>query len=123
VTNQPQKVHNAINFFFRNLRMFVKSLSLLGRPFQSSLMYVGKARRRANERCFTWVGYSLTCKHQAGRESFAKVRHSSLLLTFVNYEGKSFVTLCSGHFFVIRDIQDLCFKTCYICKLCLGTIS
>ncbi len=59
-----------------------------GRPFQSSLMSVRKARSLpksgASERCFTRAGSYLTCKHWIRLERPAGDRHSTLLQAFLN---------------------------------------
>jgi hypothetical protein len=55
-------------FYGRNLIIFLTYISVFrGRPFQFSLIFVGKARSlpwsRAPERCSTRVGSGLTRKH------------------------------------------------------------
>ncbi len=64
------------------------------KPFQPSLMFVGKARSLPESGvlfgCSTQVGYSLTHKHQSRLERLARDKHSSLLRTFVNYGRKKF---------------------------------
>jgi hypothetical protein len=54
-----------------------------GKPFQPSLMFVGKSRSLpytgATPRCFTWVGFCLTCKHKTRLEKLARNKCSSLL--------------------------------------------
>ncbi len=54
-----------------------------GRPFQSSLMFVGKTRslpsNGASEKCFTRVGYGLTHKHYTWLERPAKDKHIQVL--------------------------------------------
>jgi hypothetical protein len=41
---QPDKTGaNVINFFGRNLRMFLLSKTVLGKPFQLKLLFAGKA--------------------------------------------------------------------------------
>jgi hypothetical protein len=67
---------------------------VLGKPFQSSLMFVDEARRPPKrgvpERCFTQVGSSLTRKHYTRLERLAKEKYSSLLRESVNYDRKKF---------------------------------
>ncbi len=51
--------------------------------FQPSLLFEGKASnlpgRGAPEKCFTWVGSCLTCKHYTIQEKLARDEHSGLL--------------------------------------------
>ncbi len=71
-----------------------------GKYFQSSLMFVGKAKSLhasgASEMCFIHLGSSLTFKHQTRLERLAMDKHSSLLRKSVNYGQKSFTTLGPG---------------------------
>ncbi len=73
----------------------------LAKPFQPSVMFVGKARAymsKALFRCSTlWQAPGLTHKHQTRLAILAKDKHSSLLRKFVNYRQKSFITLGPGH--------------------------
>ncbi len=66
-------------FYFRNLQMFVKSQSVCPwQTFRPSVMFVDKAMSLSQsggpERCFTQVGFGLTCKHQTRLERLAEVR-------------------------------------------------
>ncbi len=62
------------------------------RPFQPSLMFVGKARilpySGPPERSFTYVGSGLTPKHWTRLEWLARDKHSSLLRTLRKFEKK-----------------------------------
>ncbi len=64
------------------------------KPFQPSLMFVGKARRLpwsgAPERFLNWVASGLTRNHYTTLEQHARDEHSSLSLKFVNYGLKQF---------------------------------
>jgi hypothetical protein len=55
-------------------------------------MFAGEARvlplSGTPERCFTWVGFGLSCKHETRLEKLAKDKHSNLLQKFVNYGRK-----------------------------------
>ncbi len=78
--------------------MSVKSLHfVLGRPFQPSLVLVGKVRSPPKsgspERCFAQVGFGLSHKHEGGLERFAGDKHFNLLQAFVNYRYKKFYTI------------------------------
>ena len=44
----------------------------------------------AAERCFSWIGSCLTCKHYTRLERLARDKHSSLLRKSVNYGHKKF---------------------------------
>ncbi len=87
------KVNPIKTFFSRNLRIFVVIFAT-GKPFQFSLMFMGKARGlpqgRVPERCFTWVGSGLTRKFQTRLERLARDKNSSLLQKSVNYGCKKF---------------------------------
>jgi hypothetical protein len=69
-------------------------------------MFVGKARglpySGAHERCFTWVGSCLTCKHYTILERLARDEHYSLLQIFVNCDRKILLNigprLLKGHY-------------------------
>ncbi len=65
-----------------------------GKPFQPSPMFVCKARglpqSGAPEKCFNWVCYSLSNKHQTRQERLARYKHSSLLQRYVNYGRNKF---------------------------------
>jgi hypothetical protein len=63
-----------------------------GKPFQPSLLFVGKARILPLSGT-TFVGSCLTCKHYTILERLARDEHSSLLQEFVNYNCKSFIKL------------------------------
>jgi len=45
----------------------------------------------AFERCSTWVGSGLTCKHWTKLERLARDKHSSLLCKLANFGRKSFI--------------------------------
>ncbi len=68
--------------------MFVPS-----KPFQPSLIFVGKAKSlpwsRAPTRCFNHVGSGLALKYQTKLERNSRDKHSRLLRTFVNYGRKT----------------------------------
>ncbi len=68
-----------------------------GKPFQPSLLFVGKARSLplsgAPERCFTWVGSWLICKHYTILERLSRDEHSILLQKFVTYGYKKFYNI------------------------------
>ncbi len=70
---------------------------ILGKLFQPSLMFVGKASclplSGGHEGYFTQVGSGLTCKHYTRLEKFASDKHSSLLRKFVNYGRKKFYNI------------------------------
>ncbi len=65
-----------------------------GKPFQPSLIFVGKARNfpysGVHFKCSTHVGSSLIHKHWTILEGIATDKPSSLLRTFVNYGRKKF---------------------------------
>ncbi len=69
-----------------------------GKPFQSSLLFVGKARslplNGAPQRCLTCVGIALPA-HTVYTilESLARDKHSSLLQKFVTCGSKKFDTI------------------------------
>ncbi len=71
-----------------------------GKPFQPSLIFVGKARSLkysgAPERCFSQIGFGLIHFHFSWLERLARDKRSSLLQTFVNYVCKIFITLWPG---------------------------
>ncbi len=71
-----------------------------GKPFQPILMFVGEARSLpksgAPEGSFTRVGSGLTRKYWTRVERLARDKHSSVLVTFVNYGRISFTTLAPG---------------------------
>jgi hypothetical protein len=55
---------------------------------------------RAPERCFTWVGSALTCKHYTRLERLARDKRCSLLQTVVTYGHKKFYNIvprCQSH--------------------------
>ncbi len=60
-------------------------------------MFTGKARSPplsgVPERCITWVGSGLTCKHYTRLERLARHKHSSLLRKLVNYARKKFYSI------------------------------
>jgi hypothetical protein len=90
------------------LRSTYESLSVfLARPFQPSLIFVGKARRvpysGVPERCLTWVGLSLTCKYYIRLERSARDKHTSLLRSFINYGCKKFYNIGTWSC-MIRDL-------------------
>ncbi len=68
-----------------------------GKPFQPSLLFVGKAKSLpyggAPERFFNRVGSCFTKRHYIRLERLLMDKHSSLLRTFVNYGRKFFITL------------------------------
>ncbi len=73
--------------------------------FQSSLMFVGKARTPALECwCFNQVGWYLLANI---RRRLAWDKHSSLLRKFVNYGEKGFITLCQDRDGVAESRVDL----------------
>jgi hypothetical protein len=73
------------------------SVFVLGRPFQLTLMFVGKVKSApwigTPKRSSTQVGSSLTHKHQTRYERPAKEKRYSLLEIFVNYVRKRCITL------------------------------
>ncbi len=73
---------------------------VLGKPFQPSLMFIVNSRglsySGAPERCFTWVGSGLTCKHVTRLERLARDKHSRLLRKYVNYVRKKFYSTGPG---------------------------
>jgi hypothetical protein len=89
-----------------------------GRPFQSSIMFAGKAtilpQSGAPEKCFTRVGSSLARQHLIRLERPTRVKHSSVIGPFENYGRKKFynTSLCGQ-----------CYKTFYCRKLRLFIIS
>ncbi len=86
---------------------------VLGRPFQSSLMFVDKARSLPKQ-CFNLVGSGLTHKHKTRLEMFDRDGHSNLLQIYVKYGRKIFKTLG----------LDVVFTTLYYLRnLCKGPIS
>jgi hypothetical protein len=68
-----------------------------GKPFQPSLMFVGKARSQpksgAPERYFTRAGSSLACKHYTRLERLATDKCYALFLKFVTYGCKKFYNI------------------------------
>ncbi len=78
------------NFYGCNLQIFVISQSVSGKPFQLSLMFVGKAGEYPSEAPFYRKGSGLTRKHQTWLERLARDKHSSLLRKSVNYDRKWF---------------------------------
>jgi hypothetical protein len=82
------------------------------KPFQRSLMFVGKDRSlpysRAPERFFNWEGSCFTSKHLA---KACRDKHSCLLWTFVNNGRKKFYNIgpCTiNHFtFVINFVSKI----------------
>jgi hypothetical protein len=60
-----------------------------GKPFQSSLMFVGKARSLPY-RSITWVGSCLTHKHYTSLERLTGDKRTSLLRTFRKFRRKKF---------------------------------
>ncbi len=67
----------------------VEYLFVPGKPFQHSLMFLGKARSLptsgASERCFIHLGYSFTSKHKTKLERLAMDKHSNLVRKSANY--------------------------------------
>ncbi len=65
-----------------------------GKPFQTGLMLVCKARSSpksgAPERSFTQVGSGLTLNHYTRLDRLAMDKHLSLLQEFINYGRKKF---------------------------------
>ncbi len=61
-----------------------------GKPFQLSLMVVGKAG------AYTDYTFGFPHKHYTRLEKLARDKHSSLLQKIVNYGQKSFITLVPG---------------------------
>ncbi len=101
------KLFTAIIYgFLQQARVFA-----LCKPFQSSLMFVGKARnlpwRGVPKSFFNWVGSYFTNKHQTRPERLARDKHSSLLQKSVNYGRKKFYS--TGHWRLLVD-----FKGCNI---------
>jgi len=60
-------------------------------------MFAGKVKILpkvgASFKCSTWVGSSLSYKHKARLERFARDKHSSLLRKLVNYGHKKFYNI------------------------------
>ncbi len=77
----------------RNLRFFVISQSAC--PWQDFLTDQARSLTQSGtpERCFTWVGSSLTHKHQTMLEKLARDKHSSLLRKFVKLRTKNFYNI------------------------------
>jgi len=71
-----------------------------GKPFQPSLMLVGKAmslpQSGAAVRGFTWVGTVLTRKHKSRLESFPRTNSLSYHKNAYITASKSFITLGPG---------------------------
>ncbi len=84
VGNEPRGLYYE-TFYGRNLRIFVISsiVFVLCKPFQPSVMFVGKARSLPQSA-------SLTRKHSTRLERIAIDKHSSLLRKSVNYGRKKF---------------------------------
>jgi hypothetical protein len=80
-----------------------------GKPFQPSLMYVGKPKSLlysgAPGRYFTRVGCGLTRNHLIRLERLARDMHSSLLLKVVTYGRKKFHNI--GHRWHNSDVSLL----------------
>ncbi len=72
----------------------LKQAEVFDKPFQPSLMLVGKARSLlqsgAPEGCFTQVSSCITCKNQTRLERLAKDKHCSLLQKCINRGHKKF---------------------------------
>ncbi len=77
------------NFYVHNLQIYI-----VRRVFVSMARILPKCR--APERCFTWIGSDLNHKLQVRLERLARDKHSSLLLTLVNYECKKFFNIGPG---------------------------
>ncbi len=94
-------------FYGRYLQIFV---FVLGKPLQPSPMFVGKARGLP-EKFFTWVGPSLTRKHQTRLERLARDKHSNLLRKSANCGHKKFYSI--GPLFLLHFILQNFFLTLY----------
>ncbi len=75
-------------------------MSVSGKPFQPSLMFVSRATTYLSEapfRCSN-IGQTpdLIHKHWTIPEKLARDKHASLLLKFVNYVPKKFIALVLG---------------------------
>ncbi len=68
--------------------------------FKPSQLFVGEARNiplsGTPERCFSQLGFGLTCKHLTRLEKLVRDKHSSLLWKSVHYRQKSFIILAPG---------------------------
>ncbi len=64
----------------------------MGKPFQSGLIFkaINLPKRRAPERCSTWVGSALTHKCYVSLERFARDKCSRLFGLIINEYEKSF---------------------------------
>ncbi len=73
-------------FYVRNLRMFVKRVSLAGLSSLVECLGEGQSLPKSGvaEWCFTCVGFDLTRKHYTRLKKLARVKHSSLLWKFVD---------------------------------------
>ncbi len=83
---------------------------VLGKPFQPTLMFLGKATSLplsgTSWRCFTREGSGLTRKHKTRLERLARDKHLSLLQKIVNYLWKSYITLVPGQFILLLSFCD-----------------
>jgi hypothetical protein len=90
-------------FYGRKLQIFNNKLECLLLASLSSLVYCFRVRPGAYpERCFTWVGSCLTCKHYTILERLARDKHSSLFRKFATYGCKKFCNIgpCSWTYLV-----------------------
>ncbi len=77
-----------------------------GKPFQSSQLFVGKARsltRGESERFFNRAGSCFTNKHYTKLERLARDKRSSFVRTFIYYNQKKFNNIGPWS----RDNKDL----------------
>jgi hypothetical protein len=95
-----------------------------GKPFQLSPLCVDKASSLplsgVPERCFTWVGSCLTCKHSI-LERLSRDKRSSLLRKFVTCSRKTFYNIgprcyCYKTLFMFRRSRkgQFCIKLVFL---------
>jgi hypothetical protein len=82
----------------------------------------GQPYSEISERCFTWLGSSLTLNHWTRLERLVGEKHSSLFARSIINEEKSFITLIPVTHFIKLFWLNLCSYRCIGLGLDLGYV-